>query len=83
MSGLFAARRARASARAATAAESLAREARELKRQLTGLQDENRFLVQTLVEIKMELAETQGGEGWWRGGGAGVCLCACACGCGW
>lgn len=58
--GLFAARRQRAAARAAAAAESLGKEVKELKRQVKSLQDENRYLVNNLVEIKMELAETQG-----------------------
>lgn len=59
--GLFAARRQRAAVRAAAAAESLGKEVKELKRQVKSLQDENKYLVNNLVEIKMELAETQGG----------------------
>lgn len=58
--GLFAARRQRAAVRAAAAAESLGKEVKELKRQVKSLQDENKYLVNNLVEIKMELAETQG-----------------------
>jgi hypothetical protein len=65
--GLFAARRQRAAARAAAAAETLGKEVKELKRQVKSLQDENKYLVNTLVEIKMELAETQGETQ--RGGG--------------
>ncbi|KAF8062649.1 hypothetical protein HT031_003978 [Scenedesmus sp. PABB004] len=58
--GLFGARRARAAARDANTLAALGKEVKELRRQLAGLSDENRFLVQSLVEIKMELAETQG-----------------------
>lgn len=58
--GLFAARRQRTAARAAAAAETLGKEVKELKRQVKTLQDENKYLVNNLVEIKMELAETQG-----------------------
>eukprot|EP00775_Hariotina_reticulata_P006575 gene6575-6803_t len=58
--GLFATRRARAAVKQAAAVEDLRKEGKELKRQLNSVQEENRFLVQTLVEIKMELAETQG-----------------------
>jgi hypothetical protein len=70
--GLFAARRQRAAARAAAAAENLGKEVKELKRQVKSLQDENKYLVNILVEIKMELAETQGkfaeaGPGTWVG----------------
>lgn len=57
--GLFAARRQRAAVRAAAAAETLGKEVKELKRQVKTLQDENKYLVNNLVEIKMELAETQ------------------------
>jgi len=57
--GLFAARRQRAAARAAAAADNLNKEVKELKRQVKTLQDENKYLVNNLVEIKMELAETQ------------------------
>lgn len=56
---VFAQRRASAAARAATAAENMQKELKEVRRQLTSVQDENKFLVQNLVEIKMELAETQ------------------------
>lgn len=59
ISRMFTQRRASAAARAATAAETLQKEVKEMKRQLASVQDENRFLVQNLVEIKMELAETQ------------------------
>ncbi|WIA41226.1 hypothetical protein OEZ86_004839 [Tetradesmus obliquus] len=59
VAALFTGRRARAAARAASSADSLQKEMKELRRQLTSVQDENKFLVQNLVEIKMELAETQ------------------------
>jgi hypothetical protein len=70
--GLFAARRQRAAARAAAAAESLGKEVKELKRQVKSLQDENRYLVNNLVEIKMELAETQGESAPGLGGVGGL-----------
>lgn len=77
--GLFAARRQRAAARAAAAAENLGKEVKELKRQVKSLQDENKYLVNNLVEIKMELAETQGeGRHWRLSGSWQLCVCVAA-----
>ena len=46
---------------APNSAEALGKELKEAKRQAGTLADENKFLVGNLVEIKMELAEAQGG----------------------
>lgn len=55
-------RRMAAALRAApTPADQLAKELKEAKRQAAALVEENRFLVGSLVAIKMELAEAQGG----------------------
>lgn len=59
ISRMLSQRRAAAAARAASAAETMQKDLKEIKRQLASVQDENKFLVHNLVEIKMELAETQ------------------------
>lgn len=88
--GLFAARRQRAAERAAAAAGSLGKEVKELTRQVKSLQDENKYLVNNLVEIKMELAEAQGkssagcccaDKGLRRGDGRQACTIGCTNGC--
>eukprot|EP00879_Flechtneria_rotunda_P016019 GHRR01016755.1.p1 GENE.GHRR01016755.1~~GHRR01016755.1.p1 ORF type:complete len:811 (+),score=382.45 GHRR01016755.1:752-3184(+) len=60
--GIFSGRRSHNTAvvaKAASAAEGLQQEVKELKRKMTSMQDECKFLVEHLVQIKMELAETQ------------------------